>query len=102
MKIADPGKTSPQVVTDLKRLLIFSDMTENTCGASSCTCNLCQRLAYAPHRFRVALPYKDVVFNRTLCMDLMYLNSAAVLHIFHKDTKLSAAGFLRNETTEEI
>lgn len=34
-------------------------------------------------------------------MDLMYLNSAAVLHIFDKDIKLSAAEFLINETTEE-
>ena len=30
------------------------------------TCDLCQRVSHAPHRFIVSLPEKDVVFNRTV------------------------------------
>ena len=87
MKSSDPGKTSPQVLTDLKRI--------------SAACDLCQRLSHAPHRFRVALPDGEVVFNKTVCLDLMYLDNAAVLHVVDKDTKFSAATFLSNETAKE-
>lgn len=87
MKKAEPEKTLPQVLHDLEKI--------------DATCDLCQKLGQAPHRFRVSLPEGEVVFNRTVCMDIMFLDSKPVLHIVDKDTKFSAAAFLRNETTDE-
>lgn len=49
MKRSDPEKTSPQLLNYLKRI--------------SAACDLFQRLSYAPHRFRVALPDGEVVFK---------------------------------------
>ena len=82
-----PGKTSFKVLHDLEKI--------------ESTCDLCQRFSHAPHRFRVSLPDKDVVFNRTVCMDIMFLEGNPVLHIVEKDTKFSAAAFLKGETTDE-
>ena len=87
MKRGVPGKTSPRVLHDLEEI--------------ESTCDLCQRLSHAPHRFRVSLPDKDVVFNRTVCMDIMFLEGKPVLHIVDRDTKFSAAAFLKSETTDE-
>ncbi|CDF36525.1 unnamed protein product [Chondrus crispus] len=86
MSRAEPDKTSPEVLRTLKRI--------------SSTCDLCQRRSRAPHRFRVSLPDADVVFNRTLCLDLMYLDNTPVLHVVDKETKFSAAAFLGKETAE--
>ena len=87
MKKSDPEKTSPQVLRDLKRI--------------SAACDLCPRLSHAPHRFRVALPEGEVVFNKTVCLDLMYLDNAAVLHVVDEATKFSAASFLPKETADD-
>ena len=87
MKRGVPERTSPEVLRDLEKI-------ENTC-------ELCQRLSHAPHRFRVSLPEKYVVFNRIVCMDIMFLEGKPILHVLDKDTKFSAAAFLRSETTEE-
>ena len=84
MKWSNPEKASPGV---LKRI--------------RAACNLCQRLAHAPHRFRVALPNGEVIFKKTVCLDLMYLDNAAVLHVVNKDKKLSAASCLPKETADE-
>ena len=86
MSRADPERTSPEVLRALKQI--------------SSTCDLCQRRSRAPHRFRVALPDADVVFNRTVCLDLMYLENTPVLHVVDKDTKFSAAAFLEKETAD--
>ena len=42
-----------------------------------------------------------MVLDKTVSLDLMYLDSSAVLHIVEKDTKFSAAPFLPDETTDE-
>ncbi|CDF36767.1 unnamed protein product [Chondrus crispus] len=86
MSRAEPDKTSPEVLRTLKRI--------------SSTCDLFQRRSRAPHRFRASLPDADVVFNRTLCLDLMYLENTPVLHVVDKDTKFSAAAFLGKETAD--
>ena len=88
MKRADPETTSPTVLSDLERI--------------AATCDICQRAAQKPHRFRVSLPEGDIVFNRTVCLDLMFLDSKTVLHIVDKDTKFSAAAFLGRETAEAV
>lgn len=66
------------------------------------SCDVCQRLAKAPGRFRVALPPGDVVFNRTILIDLMYLDGRSLMHVVDRDTLYSAASFCRGETTEDL
>ena len=65
-------------------------------------CQVCQRLAQAPSRFRVALPHDDIVFNRLILLDIMYLDGKPVLHVIYKDTLFSAAAFLEGETVEVV
>lgn len=65
-------------------------------------CDICQRLARQPGRFRVTLPPDDVVFNRTVLLDVMYLDRRPLLHIIDKDTLFSAACFLNGETVEAV
>ena len=86
-KRSDPEKTSPQVLNDLKRI--------------SSECDFRQRLSHAPHRFRLFLPDGKVVFNKPVCLDLMHLDNAAVLHVVDKDTKFSADSFLPKETSDD-
>lgn len=88
MRRADPQQTTSYVLQDLEAL--------------SAKCDMCQRNAGEPRRFRVALPHDDIVFNRTVFLDLMFLKSKPVLHIVDMDTKFSAASFLERETTEEL
>lgn len=88
MRRADPKKVSPEVLADLERV--------------SATCEVCQREADAPHRFRVSLPGSDCIFNRTVCMDLMSLDGNSVLHVVDKDTKFGAASFLSSESTSGV
>lgn len=54
-------------------------------------CDTYQRLAKAPSRFRVAMPGKDCVFNRTAGMDLIKINTSTVLLVVDEDTKFSTA-----------
>eukprot|EP00170_Pyropia_yezoensis_P001808 contig_7710_g1812 len=65
-------------------------------------CDICQRLARQPGRFRVTLPPDDVVFNRTVLLDVMYLDRRPLLHIIDKVTLFSAACFLNGETVEAV
>ena len=64
-------------------------------------CEICQRNAASPNRFRVSLPPEDIVFNRVVCMDIMSLSGKTVLHMIDRDTKFSVAEFMRNESAEE-
>lgn len=45
--------------------------------AVSKSCDLRQRLAKEPSRLRVALPSEDIVFNRAVLLDIMYLKGEA-------------------------
>jgi len=65
-------------------------------------CQVCQRLARALSRFRMALPTQDIVFNRTVLLDLMYLDGKPVLHVVDKDTLFSTATLLQGETVEAV
>lgn len=69
----------------------------------SASCDICQRLARAPDRFRVSFPAEKIVFNRLILLDLMYLDGLPVLHVVDNDTLFSAATFLtEGETSEAI
>jgi len=50
----------------------------------------------------MALPTQDIVFNRTVLLDLMYLDGKPVLHVVDKDTLFSAATLLQGETVEAV
>jgi len=63
----------------------------------------CQEcLAQAPSRFRVALPHDDIVFNRLILLDIMYLDGKPVLPVIDKDTLFSAEAFRSGETVEAV
>ena len=88
MKRADPEKFEPKVIEDLTKI--------------TKSCDTCQRHASAPNRFRVALPTEKIVFNRSVCLDLMFLSGKPVLHAVDSDTCFSAACFLHGESTDAV
>jgi len=65
-------------------------------------CDVCQRLAVAPHRFRTTMPSDDLSFNRTVYLDLMYLEGKSVLHVVDHDTAFSAAAFTDGERVDVL
>ena len=66
------------------------------------SCDICQKLSKEAGCFRVSLPSEDIVFNRTVYMNIMYLYGKSVLHVVDKHTQFSAAAFLSHgETTED-
>lgn len=62
----------------------------------------CQILANQPSRFRLSLPNDEIVFNRTILVDLMKLSSKSVFHIVCKDILISAAIFVRGKSSIKI
>ena len=88
LKRADDSQTTPSDLKELERI--------------ASECNVCQRNMAAPTRFRTVLPPEDVVLNRFLCMDIMFLDGKAVLHMVDKDTKFSAAAFLPEQTADKV
>ncbi len=71
--------------------------TLQTLDKISETCDVCQRLSDQLERFRVYLPNDDIVFNRTILMDLMTLDSKTMIHIACKDTLFNAAAFVKGD-----
>lgn len=82
----------PQATADTLKLL--EDVTES--------CDVCQRIAKQPGRFRVALPTEDIVFNRLVYLDLMSLDGKSVLHIVCRDTLFSAAIYLDGDNAKDV
>jgi len=68
----------------------------------SAACDVCQRLAVAPRRFRTTMPTDDLSFNRTVYLDLMYLDGKSVLHVVDRDTAFSAAAFTDGERVDAL
>jgi hypothetical protein len=64
-------------------------------------CDTCQRLGPRPLRFQVSIP-DEIIFNRELALDLMYLDGQAVLHIVDLSTRFSSAVFLQDQSTESV
>lgn len=46
------------------------------------------------------MPPDEFIFNRTAALDLMSIESAAVLHCVDRDTKFGAAAFITRVTTQ--
>ncbi len=58
-------------------------------------CDTCQRYSSPPLRFKASIPDEsELVFGDELSIDLMFLDSKAVLHIVDTATRFSAATFL--------
>lgn len=88
MERADPSNVSPDAMADLEGI--------------STTYHVRQREAAAAHSFQVFFLDNDCGFNRTVCIDLIKLNSTSVLHTIDNDTKFSAACFLSGDSTKDV
>ena len=45
---------------------------------------------------------EDVIFNRILCVDIMYLDGKSSLHCVDRETKFNGAAFLSGETSDAV
>lgn len=69
--------------------------TRKTLSEIAHECRTCQKHSPKPHRYKVTMPpYPDLKFGEELSMDLMWINSEAVLHIVDTATRFSTATFL--------
>lgn len=59
----------------------------------------CQKHGQDPRRFKFAL-HKDIEFNHTVYVDVMYIDSSLVLHVVDEATKFQAARWLENMTSQ--
>jgi len=66
------------------------------------SCQTCETFAIPPQRFRVSIPPSDIVFNRDVAMDVMWIDKKAALHIVDIETHFSAASFLKQQTVESV
>jgi len=53
-------------------------------------CSYCQKYRRSPGRFKFTL-YKDLDFNHSVYIDIMYINSSPVLYIIDKATHYQTA-----------
>lgn len=59
------------------------------------SCQTCQKLGPKPIRFKASIPIEDqLVFGSELSIDLMFIDSKAILHIVDSATRFSSAVFL--------
>ncbi|MEM1283154.1 MAG: reverse transcriptase domain-containing protein [Chlamydiota bacterium] len=66
------------------------------------SCKTCQAFSKPPERFKVSLPPSDIVFNREVAIDLMWLDKRAVLHVVDTETHFNGACFLKGQTVEDV
>lgn len=65
-------------------------------------CEVCQREAPPPHRFRLVMANGDGVFHEVVCLDIMKINTRSVLYAINCATNPGAAKFLNRENVEEL
>ena len=58
-------------------------------------CSYCQKYGRSPGRFKFTL-CKDLDFNHSVYVDIMYINGSPVLHIIDEATRYQAACWLQN------
>jgi len=86
------GRAKPEDATPETRKLL-EDISK--------ACATCQRFTPKPQSFQVSVP-KGIVFNQDLALDLMFLDSMAVLHVVDTQTHFSSAIFLQGQSVEDI
>ena len=66
-------------------------------------CQPCQRNpSRKPQTFQVSIGNEDIQFNQEVFVDIMYLDKRPVIHIVDLQTRLNAAKFLRNISTQSV
>ena len=95
---------SERIFSLMKRAEDFDATAETTKELKELTssCDIFQKLAREPGRFRVSLPSEDIVFNRTVYMDIMYFDGKLVLEIVDKDTQFIAAHSFPTERQQKM
>lgn len=78
--------------TETRRIL---DYINHSCGTF-------QRIQMEPWSFRVSVGSENMVLNELLLLDVMYIESAPILHIVDESTNFSADRFLPNVSTTKI
>jgi hypothetical protein len=58
-------------------------------------CSFCQKYGRSPGRFKFTLR-KDLDFNHSIIVDIMYIDSSPILHIIDEATRFQAARWLQN------
>lgn len=59
-------------------------------------CEHCQKHGKSPGRFKFRLSDESIDFNHSIYVDIMYIDSAPVLHVIDEATRFSAARFLKD------
>ena len=65
-------------------------------------CDICQKHATAPRRFKLTVGCDDLRFNHVVAADIMYVKRKPILHMVDEATHFMAATFLRNHTSEQV
>ena len=65
-------------------------------------CDQCAEHAVPPFRFRASIPKDNIIFNRELSIDLMWLNGKPVLHVVDTETGFQNAIFIQDKTAENL
>lgn len=86
------SRARPEEATPATRKLL-QEVTE--------ACRTCQRFTPKPQSFKVSAP-EGIVFNKEPALDLMFLETMPVLHIFGTQTHFSNAIFLQEQSTEAV
>ena len=66
------------------------------------SCNTCATFSRPPQRFRVTIPPDEIVFNKEVALDLMWLEGKAVLHVVDCQTHFNSAAFLKGQSVEDV
>ena len=88
LKRANPEKATPKVQKLLEEI--------------SQHCASCTTFSVPPFRFRATIPPEDIIFNREVAIDLMWLNGKPVLHVVDTATNFQNAVFLKSKSTDDI
>lgn len=64
-------------------------------------CDICQRISKGPSRFRVSLSLEEIVFNRTVLMELNSFEPTSCVNVIDKDTLFSTEVFLKNGKSDD-
>ncbi|KHJ30393.1 hypothetical protein EV44_g3899 [Erysiphe necator] len=63
-------------------------------------CNYCQKNKGPPQRFRFKIQEKDIQFNHSINVDIMYIENNPILHTIDDATSYQAARWLKNITNK--
>ena len=65
-------------------------------------CSVCSEHSVPPFRFRASIPPDEIIFNREVSIDLMWLDKKPILHIVDTATNFQNALFIRKKTAQDL